>query len=181
MLSRTQYSTVMDSATTKFPMNLQILEPNETVMITRRFDTPEALKIYVSAHKRAILKALSTPTADEMIIHPSAYSTLDPSRTYSIHAPLHTEESGDIRHNQVTDRAFEDKSRLALEQFLKSQGLEIIERSRELYELDNSMEKAKRNAVVEWDGFWTDQVGMYYVLECKHFMSSVFSHLHALY
>ena len=59
MLSRTRsMAAIKDSATTKFPMNLQILEPNEQVAITRRFDTPEALKIYVSAYKRAVLKAL---------------------------------------------------------------------------------------------------------------------------
>ena len=181
MLSRSQSSTaIMDSATTKFPMNLQILEPNEPATVTRRFDTPEALKIYVSAHKRAVLKALSTPTAAETIIHPSAYSALDPSRTYFIYAPLHTEESVDIRHHQVTDRAFEEKSRLVLARFLKSQGLKVVECSRELYKLD-SVENAKRNAVIEWDGCWTDEVGMYYVLECKHFMSAVFSRLHTLY
>jgi hypothetical protein len=171
----------MDSATTKFPMNLQILEPNELITITRTFETPDALKIYVSAHKRAVLKALSTPTLTERIIHPSAYSTLDPSRIYSIYSPLHTEESADIRYNQVTDRAFEHKSRLALEQFLKSKGLTVVERGRELYKRDNSVEKAKSDAVIEWDGFWTDEAGTYYVLECKHFMSAVFSHLHALY
>ena len=94
-------------------MNLQILEPNEQVMITRRFDTPEALKIYVSAYKKAVLKALSTPTEAEKIIHPSAYSALDPSRTYLIYAPLHATESANIHHNQVADRAFEEKCLLA--------------------------------------------------------------------
>ena len=59
--------------------------------------------------------------------------------------------------------------------------MKVVECSRELYKLDNSVEKTKRNAVIEWDGFWTDEVGVYYVLECKHFMSAVFSHLHALY
>ena len=98
-----------------------------------------------------------------------------------IYAPLHAKESANIRHNQVTDRAFEEKCLLALEQFLKSQGLKVFECSRELYKLDNSGEKAKKNAVIEWDGCWTDEVGMYYVFECKHFMSAVFSHLHALY
>ena len=182
MLSRVQSTTaIMDSATTKFPINLQILEPNEKATVTRTFATPEALKIYVSAHKRAVLKALSTPTEAETIIHPSSYSALDSSRTYLIYAPLHTEEGVDIHHNQVMDRVFEGKCRLALERFLMSQGLKVVEYSRELYKLDNSEGKTKKIPVIEWDGCWTDEAGMYYVLECKHFMSGVFSHLHALY
>ena len=175
MLPRTQSTAAMGSAISKFPMNLQILEPNEHVTITRTFDTPEALKIYVSAHKRAVLKALSTPTAAEKIVHPSAYSSLNPSRTYLIYAPLHTEEGMDVRHNQVTDGAFEEKCQLALERFLKSQGLNVVGCSRGLYKLDNSGEKAKKDIAIEWDGCWTDEVGMYYVLECKHFMSAVFT------
>ena len=79
------------------------------------------------------------------------------------------------------DCAFEDKSPLALERFLKSEGLKVVECERELYKPDKSMEKAKRNAVIEWDGLWTNGGGTFYVLECKHFMSGVFSHLHALY
>jgi hypothetical protein len=58
----------MDSATTRLPINLQIREPNEKATVTRTFATPEALKIYVFAHKRAVLKALSTPTEAETII-----------------------------------------------------------------------------------------------------------------
>ena len=182
MLSRIQSTAaIVNSATTKFPMNLQILEPDEQITITRTFDTPEALKIYVSAHKRAVLKALSTPTADEKIIHPSSYSALDPSRTYLIYAPLHTKEIADVRHKKVADRAFEQKCRFALEGFLNSQGLNVVEFGRELYKFDNSWEKAKNISVIEWDGCWTDELGKYYVLECKRFMSAVFSHLHALY
>jgi predicted nuclease of restriction endonuclease-like RecB superfamily len=105
-----------------------------------------------------------------------------PTGELSIYAPLlAAERSADILHDQVTDPAFEDKSRVALERFLKSQGLKVVECDREFYKPDKSMEKAKRNAVIEWDGFWTDGGRLFYVLECKHFISGVFSHLHALY
>ena len=175
---RSRSSTVLGSITTRFPIKIKVFEPNESVSITRSFEAPEALELYVSSYKRALLKAVATPTAPEEIILPSAYSRLDPSRIYYIHAPLHMEESADIGHNQVTDRAFEAKSRLALEKYLKCQGLQLLPRPRELY---TSEKNRRRKAVIDWDGFWLDDAGIYYAMECKHFMSAVFSHLHALY
>ena len=36
----------------------------------------------------------------------------------------------------------------------------------------------KSNSVIEWDGLWMDEDGIYYLLECKHFMNSVLSWCH---
>lgn len=33
----------------------------------------------------------------------------------------------------------------------------------------------KPNPAIEWDGLWMDEDGIYYLLECKHFMTAVLS------
>lgn len=183
------------TAVISFPITLKILGPQESSPIDRVFKSPEALSTWVSSHKRAALKAFATPTQKEEFFSRSDYPLLDPKRTYGVYAPLHSEEMEDIRHNQIADKAFEDKCRLAMAKFLKEQGQQVEEQDRVLYNLmpesspgpsDNESPassplhtstlacRTKSDVAIKWDGVWKDGRRIYYLLECKHFMTAVF-------
>ena len=183
------------TAVTSFPITLKIQGPKESSPIARVFKSPEALSTWVSSHKRAALKAFATPAQKEEIFSRSDYRSLDPKRTYGVYAPLHSEEMEDIRYNQIADKAFEDKCRLAIAKFLKEQGQQVEEQDRVLYNLvpgssigtshnespassplHNSTlaGRPKSDVAIEWEGVWKDGTGIYYLLECKHFMTAVF-------
>ena len=70
-------------------------------------------------------------------------------------------------HTQVSDRAFEDKSRLALITYMKDKDLKFSELNR-LFKDKNGI------LLAEWEGvFEVENEGIYF-LECKHSVSSVF-------
>jgi len=180
-----------------FPITLKTQGPQETSPVERIFATPQALSSWVSAHKRATLKAFATPTERERIFSRSEYVLLDPKRTYGVYSPLHTEEIQEIRHNQISDTDFEDKCRLAMAKFFRERGVEVQEKSRVLYDAlvpesyvaeqsdpDSPVASSLQHTTtfpgdteseaIEWDGMWKDERGVYYLLECKHYMTAVF-------
>jgi hypothetical protein len=101
----------------------------------------------------------------------------------------------DIRHNQVADKAFEDKCRPAMVKFLEEQGQQAEPQDRIFYNRvpkppvqetsdtrspahsarDNSTSEGPTNwdIVIEWNGVWKDEQGVYNLLECKHCMTAV--------
>jgi hypothetical protein len=135
--------------------------------VQRTFLSPEGLSKWVNAHRCAALKAFPTSSQSEIIFSRSEYNSLDPSRVYGIFSPFHPKPVEDIRHNQMADKAFEAKCRLALGLYLSDHGRKITEHSREL------IEPGETDTLIEWDGLFIDQENMYYLLECKHFMTTV--------
>jgi hypothetical protein len=102
------------------------------------------------------------------IIPPDKFDTLSPSVTYEILSPGWAAYQGEFRHTQVSDKAFEDKSRLALIAHMERQGSEF----KELDCIIN--DPVTRNTVAEWEGIFNvfahDRV---YFLECKHSITGV--------
>ena len=150
-----------------YPLSLQIQGPDDSRTVQRTFASPNALSIWVNSYKRAVLKALATSSQSELILSRSDYTRLDPSRVYSIHSPLHPELLDDIRHNQMADKAFEAKCRLALERYLSRNGKSITECRHDL------TAPGTIDTTIKWDGLFKDPEGVHYLLECKHVMSLV--------
>src|SRR5579859_6890955 len=139
--------------------------------------SPEALSTWVSSHKRVALMVFTTPTQKEEFFSRSDYPLPDPKRTYSVYAPLHSEEMEDIQHNQIADKVFEDKRRSAMAKFLNEQGQQAEEQDCVLYNLmpesspgpsDNKSPASsplhtstlacctKSDVAIAWDGVWKD-------------------------
>jgi len=167
----------LPSNVVQYPIVLRTQAPDDSEPVERLFRSRHCLTKWVSTYKRAALKAFPSTTQKEEILSEDQYSSLDVDRVYGISSPLHTEEVTDLRHNQIADRAFEEKCRLAVSRYLISQGLDIQDRERTLYEnvlgWNATHMPPKPNAAIEWEGLWMDGDGIYYLLECKHFMTLV--------
>jgi len=99
------------------------------------------------------------------IIPPRRFNELSPSVTYEILSPGWTGYQGDFRHSQVSDKAFEDKSRLALMAHMQSQGLKFKELDR--------IVSGPVGTIAEWEGVFNVFPGRLYFLECKHSVTGV--------
>lgn len=166
------------STTLTYPLLLRIQAPDGRSPTLRKFDTPDTLHRYVKGYKRAILKAFASSTEAEQYFGPPQYRTLNSNLVYAVHSPFHTSEMDDRTHNQIADRPFEAKCRRALSTYLSCKGDAITEQERILYrvnDVDGSEKGSSREMAVEWDGLYTNKKGTYYVLECKHLMTSVFT------
>src|SRR5271170_3110788 len=162
----------------QYPIILKTQAPDEFEPVQRLFGNRQCWIKWVSTYKRAALKAFASPTHNEEILSENLYSCLDVNRVYGISSPFHTERKTDLRHNQIADPAFEEKCRHAVSRYLISQGVDIQDRERTLYEnvlrQNATHMPPKPIAAIEWNGLWMDADGIYYLLECKHFMTSVF-------
>jgi hypothetical protein len=163
----------------QYPIVLKTQAPDESEPVQHLFRDRQYLTKWVNTYKRAALKAFATPTHEEQILSEGQYSSLDVNRVYGISSPLHTEEVTDLRHNQIADPAFEEKCRHTVSRYLITKGVDIQDREHTLYEnvlgRNATHMPPKPIAAIEWDGLWMDEDGIYYLLECKHFMTSVLS------
>ena len=76
-----------------------------------------------------------------------------------------------MHHHQTVDKAFEDKSRLAMQSFFTKHDIEVKELSRVWY---NKCNDPRSKIAIEWEGVWQgDRDNKIYVLESKHVMSRV--------
>jgi hypothetical protein len=83
----------------------------------------------------------------------------------------------ELGHNQATDIAFEDNCRRAMLKHFAKEHYVVKELARVLYH-DKELGDGKKPhtvKVIEWDGRWKDQNGITHIMECKHFMTLVFS------
>jgi len=99
----------------------------------------------------------------------SELATLDPTQVHEVYSAFYTSIEDETRHPQIADRAFEDKSRLTLANYLATGGQEFEELPRVWF---HKRDKPESKPAIEWEGVF--KVGnMYLVLECKHHMTTV--------
>lgn len=165
-----------------YPIVLKTQAPDESEPVERLFRDRQCLTKWISTYGRAVLKAFATPTQKEEILSENHFSSLDMNRVYGISSPLHTEAIVDLHHNQIADRAFEEKCRHAVSQYLIIQGRHIQDCEQILYEnvfVQNAVHMVpKPIPAIEWNGLWKDQDGIYYLLECKHFLTLALGSYH---
>ena len=98
---------------------------------------------------------------------------VDPTITYIAEHPLFAAQLEGYAHNQVFDKAFEDRACNALEQFLKKSV--IINRCVP----DNTTQRGDwqiltgEKDIAEWEGMWESCDGHHFFLEAKPLMDMV--------
>ena len=129
------------------------------------FESVEEIKDLIKS-QRAILRGPSSKNPGHYTtIPPRQYSTLSPSITYEVLTPGWAGYQGEYHHMQVSDKAFEDKSRLALIANMEKQGLKFRELDRII--------TGPANTVAEWEGIFDVFPDRLFLLECKHSVSGV--------
>ena len=68
----------------------------------------DKLKQFIKFYKRVLV--VSGKDGLTKIIPLSKYSEVSPSTVYEIESPFLTSLDGEVRHTQITDKAFKDKS-----------------------------------------------------------------------
>lgn len=105
------------------------------------------------------------PNGNYRIIGRTKYKHLVPTEVYHVHSPFFNEIRDERQHSQVADRAFEDKARLAMVNYLSSGGIGYSELSRKI--------KVGDREVAEWEGVFELEGNSVYFLECKHTVTDV--------
>ena len=171
--TQTRIAYSMLAETSPPELRLRIKSPIDIEPKVRVFQTAQDLQGFVTRFKQAMLASFETPTHPEEYFSPRRYTSLPPDRTYFVFAPLHSEEAGKLRHNQISDRAFEDKCRKAIVEHHRLRHLKELDRvlTHQVTDVDGA---ARKVPAIEWDGLWFDERGgVYHLLECKHFMTIV--------
>src|SRR5947208_10346790 len=91
------------------------------------------------------------------VIHHADYSKLSPSMTYEVVSPFFGSMMEECQHRQISDKAFEQKSREAMVHYLHNHKLPF-------HELDRVIEVAGE-IVAEWEGVFELEDGQVWFLE----------------
>ena len=153
------------AAARRKPITLTIIVPFSFKPELFEFESVEAIRNFVKTYN-GMLKA---PSPDKpfsnIIIPPRKFNTLSPTITYEILSPGWAGYQQGYHHTQVSDKAFEDKSRLALIAYMENEKLNFHELERII--------KGPVNDVAEWEGVFDVSPNRLYLLDSKHSVSEV--------
>jgi hypothetical protein len=121
------HNQLADSNDTPFKLKLIVPPSAEPQEIT--FTDNTALYDFVKSYQGS-LRATGPNGQPCIIIGPTKYKQLLPTEIYSVHSPFFNATSDERQHSQVADRAFEDKARLAMMNYLSSAEISYNELSR---------------------------------------------------
>jgi hypothetical protein len=112
----------------------------------------------------------TNPKTDKTFTATSLPDHVDPTVTYIAEHPFLTAQQEGYSHNQISDKAFEDRACKALECYLKK-SLAI---SRHVPENPTRQGGWRfltgAKDIAEWEGMWESCDGHHFFLEAKHFM-----------
>jgi hypothetical protein len=112
------------------------------------------------------------PNTCKMYSYKALPKIVDPAVVYIADHPFLTTRLEERSHNQITDKAFEEKACQALEHHLKHMG--ITRRVPEnASRPDGWRILSDKQDVAEWEGIWERGDGHFCFLEAKHFMDFV--------
>ena len=97
----------------------------------------------------------------------------DPSIIYIAKHPFFTTRVGDYSHNQISDKAFENKALNALEHHLKKSFVISRRTPENPSRKDGWRFLTGEKDVAEWEGIWESGDGHFFFLEAKDFMNIV--------
>jgi hypothetical protein len=109
------------------PIYLNLVVPPSLKPELLKFESTSHFVDFVKSYRgRGSLKYPSSENPGQYdIISPRKSSTFSPSITYELLAPGWGRYQGEYRHTQVSDKAFEDKSRLASHRKHGEAGIEV--------------------------------------------------------
>ncbi len=145
-------------------VTLNLILPQSDEIHALECETTDELTVFVQAYKGVL--AVDRKKGPTKIIPPSKYSKVTPSTTYKIISPFFASLDDERHHWQIADKAFEDRSRFALIQYLEDQKYSFRELDRVI--------KVGEDFIAEWEGIFELEGGEYWFLECKHCVSTVF-------
>lgn len=146
------------------PFSLQLIVPPSGQVKTILFDDTAALDKFINSYNGSLRAA--APNGNERIITPKRYKDLSTSQIYEIVSPFFLTTQNERQHSQISNKAFEAKSRQAMIDYLNNSGLEFHELDRVIKDGDTS--------VAEWEGVFELDNRVYF-LECKHRITAVHS------
>ena len=146
---------------------MALIVPSSKEPTLLRCRTTDQLTDFVKLYKGQLSERGSDGFTE--IIPRSKYSEVSPSVIYEIISPFFTSLGGERHHWQVTDKAFEEKSREALIRYLKEEQFVFRELSR-LIKVDGDI-------IAEWEGVFELEGDEIWFLECKHCVTTVFYHI----
>jgi hypothetical protein len=147
------------------PITLSLVIPPSVKAAPYDFESVQQIEEFIKSQKATVRGPSLRNPGHYAIIPPRRFNELSPSVTYEILSPGWTGYQGDFRHSQVSDKAFEDKSRLALMAHMQSQGLKFKELDR--------IVSGPVGTIAEWEGVFNVFPGRLYFLECKHSVTGV--------
>ena len=154
---------------TPTPLSLKVLVPTEESPHLCKFTDAKLLARFVQNH-RGLLRSFD-PLTQTMEYHKeSQFAMLDSSRVYEVYSAFYNHDLDRLHHHQTADKAFEEKSRLAVQSFFKSHNIEVKELPRVWY---NEYNNPQSETAIEWEGVWQGHPNQLYLLESKHVISSV--------
>ena len=150
------------SSSKKFSLNLIIPPSREVEKIS--FGNMTAFLNYLRTYNGSLCTMDSA--GEKTIIPPQQYKALSPFETYEIDSPFFMPIRSVQHYEQISDKAFEDKSRNAMITFMTNMGIAFKELDRVIMDGEK--------VVAEWEGVFevNDGHGVFF-LECKHRMTAV--------
>jgi hypothetical protein len=150
------------SSSQEFSLNL-IVPPSSEVQ-TISFSDETALIEFLHSSNGSLFTMDSV--GKMKIISPKQYKALSPLLTYEIYSPFFMQIKNVQHYEQISDKAFEDKSREAMITFMNNEGMAFNELDRVI--------KDGEKVVAEWEGvFEVDDGQRVYFLDCKHRVTAV--------
>jgi len=154
-------------------ITLSLVVPPSVKAASYDFESVKQIEDFIKSQKATMRGPSLRNPGHYAIIPPRNFDTLSPSVTYEILLPGWVGYQGEFRHTQVSDKAFKDKSRLALIAHMERQGL----RFKELDRIIND----PPNTIAEWEGIFNVFPDRLYFLECKHSVTGVHPSFVVLY
>ena len=156
-------SPTSDAATDRppSPFSLKLITPHSKAPLVHDFDDAWGLDAFV----RCYGGSLRGPIPNRLkVISYSKYNSLSPDSTYEIFSPYFEAVEEQRHHNQIADKSFESKARLALIRYLGETGMKYHEIARVI--------KNGNDVVAEWEGIFEIDGGVWF-LECKNTINEV--------
>jgi hypothetical protein len=149
---------------------LNIFDPDSEDQNVIEFQSVNALHAWVKSQygPLALIRPKGQPP---LIFDRSRYGSLDLKALYTI-ASCYRNLVPAPQHNHVLDKEWGNRCRLRLADWFDEQGVYVVEMEQVLYESSNG-----GSPMAEWEGVWKGLDDTVYLLECKCYMTGVYSAL----
>ena len=147
------------------PIRLRIINPITEEVEVQGFKSAGGLHQHVKAFKGVLWGPLNdfNPTS----LGPNDYSDIQPDSTYRIVSPFFQAVHEQRTHCQTSDKAYEQKCRHAMTEYLRAADPIFTELPRKIY--------SDHKVLAEWEGVYEKGDGSVVFLEVKHRMTLVCS------
>jgi hypothetical protein len=112
-------STVSAASPESPPLRLTILDPDSKHQDGLEFQSARALRLWVKSQRGTL--SVIRPGQIPLVLDPTHYDRLDPDAVYLISATFPQQGILAVKHNRVSDKAWENRCRLKLNDWFEEQ------------------------------------------------------------